>query len=60
MECTSRALSFWAYQITQDMYYQQYLYKTLAEKYSALNIRLEKTVSDANTEIDGLQHRLTG
>ncbi|KAI8666896.1 RING-type domain-containing protein [Fusarium sp. Ph1] len=60
MECAGRALSFWAYQTTQDMYYQQYLYKTLAEKYSALNIRLEKTVSDANTEIDGLQHRLTG
>ncbi|EEU39318.1 uncharacterized protein NECHADRAFT_43613, partial [Fusarium vanettenii 77-13-4] len=60
MECAGRALSFWAYQTTQDMYYQQYLYKTLTEKYSALTVQFEKTVSDATTEIDGLQHKLTG
>lgn len=60
MDCASRALRFWAYQTTQDMYYQQYLYKTLADKYSALSIRLEKTVSDASSEIDGLQQKLTG
>ncbi|KAL2683057.1 hypothetical protein Neosp_007520 [[Neocosmospora] mangrovei] len=60
MECAGRALSFWAYQTTQDMYYQQHLYKTLTEKYSALTIQFEKTVSDATTEIDGLQQRLSG
>lgn len=60
MECAGRALSFWAYQTTQDMYYQQHLYKTLSEKYSALTIQFEKSVSDATTEIDGLQHRLSG
>ncbi|KAF4496887.1 E3 ubiquitin- ligase CCNB1IP1 [Fusarium agapanthi] len=59
MECAGRALSFWAYQTTQDIYYQQYLYKTLTEKYSGLSVRLEKTVNDANSEIEGLHHKLS-
>ncbi|KAF4971178.1 hypothetical protein FSARC_1900 [Fusarium sarcochroum] len=59
MECAGRALSFWAYQTTQDIYYQQYLYKTLTDKYSSLSIRLEKTVNDANSEIEGLHHKLS-
>ncbi|CAG7562448.1 unnamed protein product [Fusarium equiseti] len=59
MECAGRALSFWAYQTTQNIYYQQYLYRTLTDKYSNLGIRLEKTVSDANTEIEGLQHKMS-
>ncbi|PNY24911.1 NEDD8-activating enzyme E1 regulatory subunit [Tolypocladium capitatum] len=58
MECAGRALSFWAYQTTQETYYQQYLYKTLTEKYSNLTVRLDQTVGDANAEIERLQHRL--
>ncbi|UNI20383.1 RING-type E3 ubiquitin transferase [Purpureocillium takamizusanense] len=58
MECAGRALSFWAYQTTQEIYYQQYLYRTLTEKYSALNVRLEQTVSDANAEIERLRNRV--
>ncbi|KFA77077.1 hypothetical protein S40288_07960 [Stachybotrys chartarum IBT 40288] len=57
LECAGRVLSFWAYQVTQDIYFQQYRYKTLAEKYSALNLRLEKTMNDANAEIESLQHK---
>ncbi|KAL5588693.1 hypothetical protein FOBRF1_015221 [Fusarium oxysporum] len=59
MECAGRALSFWAYQTTQDIYYQQYLYKTLTDKYSNLSVRLEKTVNEANSEIEGLHHKLS-
>ncbi|KAF5636660.1 e3 ubiquitin ligase CCNB1IP1 [Fusarium sp. NRRL 52700] len=59
MECAGRALSFWAYQTTQDIYYQQYLYKTLTDKYANLSVRLEKTVNDANSEIEGLHHKLS-
>lgn len=59
MECAGRALSFWAYQTTQDIYYQQYLYKTLTDKYSNLSVRLEKTVNDANSEIEGLHHKFS-
>uniref|UniRef100_A0A0D2Y502 RING-type domain-containing protein n=1 Tax=Fusarium oxysporum (strain Fo5176) TaxID=660025 RepID=A0A0D2Y502_FUSOF len=59
MECAGRALSFWAYQTTQDIYYQQHLYKTLTDKYSNLSVRLEKTVNEANSEIEGLHHKLS-
>ncbi|KAG9496948.1 hypothetical protein J7337_011737 [Fusarium musae] len=45
MECAGRALSFWAYQTTQDIYYQ--------------HVRLEKTVNDANSEIESLHHKLS-
>ncbi|KAF5239549.1 hypothetical protein FAUST_4870 [Fusarium austroamericanum] len=60
MECAGRALSFWAYQTTQNICYQQHLYRALTEKYSSLGIRLEKTVSDANAEIGGLHHKMSG
>ncbi len=59
MECAGRALSFWAYQTTQNIYYQQYLYKTLTEKYSALNGRLEQTVNEANAQIETLQRKIS-
>ncbi|KAJ6443120.1 nucleoside diphosphatase [Purpureocillium lavendulum] len=58
MECAGRALSFWAYQTTQEIYYQQYLYKTLTEKYSNLNLKLEQTVGEANAEIERLQNKV--
>ena len=60
MECAGRALSFWAYQTTQEIYYQQYLYKTLTEKYSNLNLKLEQTVGEANAEIERLQNKVNG
>ncbi|KAJ4323182.1 hypothetical protein N0V84_004445 [Fusarium piperis] len=60
MECARRALSFWAYQTAQDMYYQRQLYRTLADKYSDLNIRLEKNMNDSSSEIEELQRKLTG
>lgn len=60
MECAGRALSFWAYQTTQDICYQQYLYKTMTDKYATLSLTLDKTVNEANTEIGNLQHKLDG
>lgn len=59
MECAGRGLSFWAYQTTQGIYYQQHLYKTLTEKYSSLNVQLDKSINDANSEIENLQNKLT-
>ncbi|OAA55997.1 ubiquitin-like activating enzyme (UlaA) [Cordyceps fumosorosea ARSEF 2679] len=58
MECAGRALSFWAYQTTQNIYYQQYLYKTLTEKYATLSGRLEQTVGEANAQIETLQRKI--
>lgn len=58
MECAGRALSFWAYQTTQQISYQQYLCKTLAEKYSNLKLRLDQTAKDANIELERLRQKL--
>ncbi|KAK1596268.1 E3 ubiquitin-protein ligase CCNB1IP1, partial [Colletotrichum navitas] len=51
MECAGRALSFWAYQTTQEIVYQRYLEKTLTEKLKSLDMRFQRNVDDANTEI---------
>ncbi|KAJ2898237.1 hypothetical protein MKZ38_004063 [Zalerion maritima] len=87
MECTGRAMSFWAYQTTQEMYgsiniaaltlpglrayeatganqemfrvYQERVAKALTEKYTSLNSYLDKTMADANTEIEQLQNQIT-
>ncbi|KAH6607927.1 hypothetical protein Trco_004240 [Trichoderma cornu-damae] len=53
MECAGRAISFWAYQTTQNLHYQQHLYKTLSEKYSTLWARFERLYRDADAEING-------
>ncbi|KAF3350515.1 Rhamnolipids biosynthesis 3-oxoacyl-[acyl-carrier-protein] reductase [Verticillium dahliae VDG2] len=75
MECAGRALSFWAYQTTQEMWvdagvraflhlltiasvYQKYLEKTLTDKYKALDMHLDKTVNEANAEIESIQGQL--
>ncbi|KAI0482127.1 hypothetical protein GGR56DRAFT_684639 [Xylariaceae sp. FL0804] len=59
MECASRALSFWAYQTTQEVIYQEYMGKTLTEKYSSLSVHLDKVIYDANAEITDLHNKLT-
>jgi len=75
MECAGRALSFWAYQATQQMWafqvqwystllivgsvYQEHVAKTLTEKYGTLNSQLDKIIHDANSEIIDLQTRMT-
>ncbi|KAL0769383.1 hypothetical protein CaCOL14_008691 [Colletotrichum acutatum] len=58
MECAGRALSFWAYQTTQEVIYQRYLERTLTEKLKTLNVKFEKTVGDANADISGLQEKI--
>lgn len=60
MECADRPLSFWAYQATQGIYYQQYLNHTLSEKYSNLHVHLEKTINDTNIEMENLKNKLNG
>ncbi|RYP58145.1 hypothetical protein DL769_009080 [Monosporascus sp. CRB-8-3] len=44
VECASRALSFWAYQTTQEIVYQEWLGKALTEKYSNLSVHLDKSI----------------
>ncbi|KAI0833955.1 hypothetical protein F5Y06DRAFT_307273 [Hypoxylon sp. FL0890] len=59
MECASRALSFWAYQATQEVVYQEHISKAVTEKYSSLNVHLDKVINEANLEITNLQNKLT-
>ncbi|RYP17308.1 hypothetical protein DL765_004599 [Monosporascus sp. GIB2] len=58
VECASRALSFWAYQTTQEIVYQEWLGKALTEKYSNLSVHLDKVINEANSEITSLQNKL--
>lgn len=78
MECAGRAMLFWTYQTTQEMFdrtlhlivmecrltesslYQEFLGKTLTEKYATLNTQMDKIIHNANAEISTLQTRLQG
>ncbi|VUC20175.1 unnamed protein product [Clonostachys rosea] len=58
MECAGRALSFWAYQATQEMHFLRHLYQSMVEKYSALAAELERRTNEANSKINSLQSKL--
>ncbi|TVY33995.1 E3 ubiquitin-protein ligase [Lachnellula subtilissima] len=59
MECAGRALSWWAYQTAQEIVYQEYMAKNLSEKYSSLNLQMDKIISDANSEISNLRSKVS-
>ncbi|KAI0132000.1 cyclin B1 interacting protein-like protein 1 [Xylariales sp. AK1849] len=59
IECASRALSFWAYQTTQEVVYQEYLGKTLTDKYTNLSVHLDKVINEANSQIISLTNKVT-
>jgi len=75
MECAGRALSFWAYQITQEVsvscgfrsrdgltlstrVYQEFLAKSLTEKYTSLNSQMDKIIRQANAEMSDLRVKM--
>ena len=75
LECASRALSFWTYQTTQEMFdlssldwanadveslYQEHLCKNLTDKYGHLSNAMDKIINEANSEISNLQTRISG
>ena len=47
------------YQITQDLYYQDYLNKELKEKNAVLEKNIAGMIKDANCEIDALNVKIT-
>ncbi|KAF4633541.1 hypothetical protein G7Y89_g4578 [Cudoniella acicularis] len=59
MECAGRALNWWAYQTTQEIIYQGCMSKNLQEKYSTLNMQMDKIINDANAEISNLRNKLS-
>ena len=40
--------------------YQQYLAKSLTEKYNYLNVQMDRLVNEANTELEIVHQKLTG
>ncbi|KAJ5227526.1 uncharacterized protein N7469_007532 [Penicillium citrinum] len=59
MECAGRALGFWAYQSTQEIFYQEFLGKSLTEKYASLNTQMDKLIHNANSEITTLHGKVS-
>ncbi|KAK5017563.1 hypothetical protein LTR60_001882, partial [Cryomyces antarcticus] len=59
MECAGRGLAFYSYQTTQEIVYQEFLAKSLTEKYSTLSSQMDKIINDANTEITNLREKLS-
>ncbi|KAI4721765.1 hypothetical protein E4T48_01994 [Aureobasidium sp. EXF-10727] len=60
MECCSRGISFYQYQVTQEIssMYHDYMAKNLADRYANLNSQMDNVIKDANLEIKGLRDRL--
>ncbi|KEQ73517.1 hypothetical protein M436DRAFT_14149, partial [Aureobasidium namibiae CBS 147.97] len=58
MECCTRGLSFYQYQVTQEIMYHDYMAKNLADRYANLNSQMDNVIKDANSEISGLRDRL--
>ncbi|KAI1644397.1 uncharacterized protein F4817DRAFT_318872 [Daldinia loculata] len=57
IECASRALSFWAYQATQEVFYHEKLGSALTEKYSNLSVQLDKVINSMGTEHENLRRK---
>lgn len=60
IECAGRGLSFYTYQASQEIIYQQHLAKGLTEKYTSLSQQMEQLIHDANAQIKVLQDKLQG
>ncbi|KAK8168880.1 hypothetical protein BKA80DRAFT_66162 [Phyllosticta citrichinensis] len=60
MECAGRGLAFYTYQTTQEIMYNEFLAKSLTEKYSDVNAQMDKVVHDANAEIGSLRDKMQG
>lgn len=59
VECAGRGLAFWSYQSTQEIVYQEYLAKSLTDKYNSLGTQVDKIIHDANSEIDMLNQKIS-
>ncbi|KAK5115659.1 hypothetical protein LTR85_009830 [Meristemomyces frigidus] len=58
MECAGRGLSFYSYQTTQEIVYQEFLARSLTDKYSSLSTQMDKIINEANSEITALRDKL--
>ena len=59
LDICNRAISFWTYQVSQQTYFQQLMYKKLDDKCASITKQLQSTVHQANSEIAMLKDKLT-
>ncbi|KAH7327847.1 hypothetical protein B0I35DRAFT_2539 [Stachybotrys elegans] len=59
MECAGRALSFWAYQTTHEIYWQQCLNSKLANRFTKLNMEYTKSMNEAKAQVETLQNQIS-
>lgn len=50
---------YWRRLLREHSIYQEYLAKSLTDKYGNLSVQMDKIINDANSEIDSLNQRLT-
>lgn len=60
MECAGRGLGFWAYQMAQEITYQQYLATSLADRWNQLNAQMQNVADKEKEENKRLRQRLDG
>ncbi|KAK0944608.1 hypothetical protein LTR48_005697 [Friedmanniomyces endolithicus] len=58
MECAGRALAFFSYQTAQEILYQEFLARSLTDRYATLSSQMDKIIHDANAEITSLRDKL--
>lgn len=54
MEISTRAISFWTYQTSQEAKYQEMVQKTLEDKADQLERQLQRTTREVNVELTGM------
>ncbi|KAF2842204.1 hypothetical protein M501DRAFT_927313 [Patellaria atrata CBS 101060] len=55
MEIAGRALSFYSYQVTHEVLYQEHIINSLSDKHATLNAQVDTMIYDANSAITRLQ-----
>ncbi|KAK5165553.1 uncharacterized protein LTR77_009082 [Saxophila tyrrhenica] len=58
LECAGRALNFYSYQTNQEIMYQEYLARSLTDKYQLLSDQMDNIIKDANSQIRSMNNRL--
>ena len=46
--------------LTRNSVYQEFLAKSVADKYNSLSMHMDKIIHDANTEISSLRNKISG
>ncbi|RPA92271.1 hypothetical protein L873DRAFT_1817916 [Choiromyces venosus 120613-1] len=59
-EICTRGFAFWTYQVTQEIFYQEHLAKSLRARGTEIQGDKEKIIRDADAEISALRNKIAG